>query len=265
MLWLDGDYKQLVNRVIAQGYPVEGRNGRTYMLPGQTIAHDMQDGFPIIGSRRIFWRGVAGELAAFLEGSTSLARFEELGCPYWRHNSGGRDNLGPIYGAQWRNFGGVDQLQELIEGLQNNPSGRRHVMTTWNPPELELMCLPPCHLLTQFHVTGKLLHQTVYMRSVDLCLGLPSDLVLYGLLHMLVAKELGLISRKLTFMFGDAHVYEDHVELWSHPITGQDMAPVPEHTPCMTLTPESSLWNFRPDHCTMFNYTPSEAIKYALK
>lgn len=266
LLDLDESYNYLVDRVLDGGWHREGRNGGTTMMPGMVLRHEMRTGFPLLTTRKIFWKGVAAELAGFLEGSTSLARFKELGCNYWDKNANewakfDGDNLGPIYGAQWRDFNGVDQLQQLLEGLHTNPTGRRHVMTTWNPAQTDDMCLPPCHILTQFHVTGKLLHQTVYMRSVDLCLGLPSDLVLYGLLHVLVARELKLLPAELTFMLGDAHVYDEHDDLWQIQRTRQGTT----RKPTLVLAEESTLWSFHPSHCSFLNYEPHEAMSYALK
>jgi thymidylate synthase len=133
-------------------------------------------------------------------------------------------------------------------------------MTTWNPPELGDMCLPPCHLLTQFHVTKGLLHQTVYMRSVDLCLGLPSDLVLYGLLHELVAQEVGLQAARMTFVLGDAHVYDNHDTQWAE----QRQRPAASVAPGLLLDTDASVFNFHPGMATVIRYEPQEAIRYAL-
>lgn len=257
---LDEDYHVLIEDVLDNGVNRTGRNGGFTSRFGEVLKHDLRCGFPIITTRKIAWRQAFGELAAFLEGATSLARFKELGCTYWEMNSNGKDDLGPIYGAQWRNFGGVDQLQQLLEGLQKNPTSRRHVMSTWNPADLEAMCLPPCHLLTQFHVAKGLLHQTVYMRSVDLCLGLPYDLVLYGLLQHLVAHEVGLEPAEMTFMLGDAHVYDAHDELWQI----QKYRSFASAPPVLATVMGVNLLDFQPGDATFINYEPHEAIDYAL-
>jgi len=261
---LDDDYRDLVEDTLANGEHREGRNGGFTSRFGCVIRHDLRQSFPIISTRKIFWRPVLGELSGFLDGAQLLSTYEALGCNYWRKNAEewpafDGDNLGPIYGAQWRNFGGVDQLCEVVSSLKMNPSSRRHIMTTWNPPELDRMCLPPCHVMTQFHVARGKLHQTVTMRSVDLCLGLPSDLVLYGMLQHLVAREVGLEAAELAFMLGDAHVYDNHDEQWQ----AQREREGSWMQPAVVFSPEASLFAFHPDQATIINYQPHEAIKYA--
>jgi thymidylate synthase len=265
-LWdLDEDFRFLVDDVLTNGTIRRCRNGQTTAVFGRMLRHDMRAGFPIITTRRVAWRGVFGELAAFLEGSTSLRRFKELGCNYWDMNAKewpqhDGDYLGRIYGAQWRNFGGVDQLVQLVSGLVTDPHGRRHLLTTWNPGELGDMCLPPCHLTAQFFQSRQGLSCTVYMRSVDLCLGLPSDLVLYGLLLHLVAHEVHTTPHELVFMLGDAHVYENHIAAWNV----QRARPQTDDPPALRLLGHGSLFNFDPNQATIVNYDPQEPIKYAL-
>jgi thymidylate synthase len=267
---LDHAHAMLVNDVLDGGQHRVGRNGGFTSKFGLTLRADLQSCFPIITTRKIYWRGIFGELAAFLEGATSLKRFRELGCNYWEHNARqwpqfDGDNLGPLYGAQWRNFGGVDQLAGLVHSLNVNAASRRHVMTTWNPPQLDTMCLPPCHLLTQFHVAGGLLHQTVYMRSVDLCLGLPADLVLYGLLQHLVATQtIHLRPGELVFMLGDAHVYDNHRKTWEQQNSRRVLSTTEKAKPRIIIDDDASLFGFHPGMAKVVDYHPSEALGYAL-
>lgn len=265
---IDEDFRWLVDDVLACGSFRQVRNGATTAAFGRTLRHDMRSGFPILTTRRIYTAGVFGELAAFLEGSTSLARFKELGCNYWDTNAAqwqgfDGDDLGRIYGAQWREFRTydrrVDQLDQLVSGLKHDPHGRRHLLTTWNPAELGEMCLPPCHVLAQFFVSKLGLSCLVYMRSVDLCLGLPSDLVLYGLLQELVAQTVGLRSHELIFMLGDSHVYHGHEEPWSV----QRERPQTDRPPQLILTPGVTVFDFKPEHATIVGYEPQEPVKYA--
>jgi len=257
---LDRGYAALVSRVIRHGTQRKGRNGYTTASFGEMLRHDMRDSFPVLTTRKIHVNGIFAELAGFLEGATSLKRFKELGCNYWNFNASG-DDLGPIYGAQWRDFHGVDQLKELTSGLKSDPYGRRHILTTWNPPEIPQMCLPPCHILNQYLVDSEgVMTSVVYMRSVDLCLGLPSDLVLYGLLHELVAKEVNQTAGELVFMLGDAHVYEQHLENWS--IQSQRNAPLSD--PRLAIEASNGLFDFLPEYVELQNYYPREAIKYEL-
>lgn len=265
---LDDDFRALVDNCIAQGEVKEGRNGKTYSVFGRMLEHDMSSGFPLLTTRRIHTRGIFGELAAFIEGATSLARFKKLGCNYWDMNAGGKDDLGRIYGAQWREFrsrdGWTDQLVVLLQGLLDDPYSRRHILTTWHPAELGNMCLPPCHLLNQYRVTTRgTLDSLVYMRSVDLCLGLPSDLVLYGLLLHLICKDLEYLPGKLVFALGDAHVYQNHFELW-HTQRERKPSLVHGHTPALALLPTATTLSFKPDQARVLLYLPHEAMRYEL-
>ena len=259
---LDADFIALVDDCLDNGSLRKGRNGDATSVFGRMIRHDMRDGFPLITTRRVSYKGVFGELAGFLEGATTEARFAELGCPYWKHNAFPNGELGPIYGAQWRDFNGVDQLETLINGLHTNPYGRRHVLTTWNPADLPLMCLPPCHLLAQFF-RGRdgSLSCSVYMRSVDLCLGLPSDLVLYGLLLALVAKEVGAWPKDLVFFLGDAHVYENHEELW---VSQRVRRIIPTYNGRLDLDDSTTIFEFLPEQAVIRDYKCHDTIKYPL-
>jgi len=267
---LDDEYHALVNTCISRGSVRYGmRNQDTIGIFGAALTHDMDAGFPIITTRKIFYKGVIAELAGFLEGATSLARFKELGCNYWDMNAEGKDDLGRIYGAQWRGFrtwdGEVDQLRILLDGLVNNPTSRRHLLTTWHPAEIHNMCLPPCHLLNQYRVTPETgrLDSLVYMRSVDLCLGLPSDLVLYGTLLMLIAQATGLRPGMLIFMLGDAHVYTNHIAPWVAVQDKREASLSPLGTPKLLLNHHASPLDFAPSQVQLVGYDPHPAVTYA--
>lgn len=267
------EYLQLLERVVDVGDDRPSRVGMTRSVFGASfsttcLAHGY---FPLLTTRRVYTKGVLGELAAFLKGADKLQDFKDFGCNYWDHNAmqwGPNKKLPPekmtvgrIYGVQWRDWNYEhDQLRELVKGIKHDPYGRRHILTTWNPSELHEMCLPPCHILAQFYVdsTGGL-SVNVYMRSVDLCLGLPSDIILYAALLLLVAKETDLKPYKLSFAFGDAHIYHPHfanltVQLNRHP----------GKLPTYTLAPEASLFDFKPEQLTINNYQPQEPLHYEL-
>lgn len=228
--------------------------------------------FPLLTTRRIYINGIAGELAGFLEGATTLQRFKDLGCNYWDANAAAwpenkglspeHQHVGRIYGAQWRCFGvnGVDQIEMLQEGLTKDPFGRRHLLTTYDPSDLSAMCLPPCHLLTQFNVgnNGEL-DAIVYMRSVDLCLGLPTDVALYAMLLILTAQSVNLKPGRLAFMMGDTHVYHAHNELAQEQLKREVLSPVG-----YILNPKATLDNFKPTDFALVNYNFHEPIKYEL-
>lgn len=269
-------YKNLLAQVIVNGEHRPSRVGFTVSTFGTMLKIEcLEQGlFPILTQRRIYPKGVLGELAAFLRGATLVQEFKDLGCNYWDANAAKwgpnvglhpEDHaVGKVYGAQWRNWtdslSTLDQLQELKRGLRADPYGRRHLLTTYNPAELTEGCLPPCHLLAQFNVrTTQQLDCIVTMRSVDLCLGLPSDIILYATLMLLLCNETGYTPGSLTFMMGDSHVYRNHI----------DMAQVqlcrPMHElPSFSLRRQATLDNFMPSDLTLTNYNHAGPISYEL-
>lgn len=246
---------------------------------GAWLGVNMLDGFPILTTRKVYVHGVAAELAAFLKGATKVSQFEELGCPYWSADAErwkpGQNKVGRIYGVQWRHWRTwdpvtmanryTDQIDELIKSLHQNPFGRRHLLTAWNPGELDQMCLPPCHVLAQFYVETvdpedvPHLSMTVYMRSVDLCLGLPSDFVLYGLLHALIAREVGMQASRAVWFLGDAHIYDNHIKQ-----VEEQLSRKPREQARLLLAPETGVNQFKPEHVSLVGYDPAAPIKYPL-
>lgn len=267
------DYKFLVNRVIRKGESRPSRVGRTLSIFGAAMTiRSLEHGFfPILTSRKMYPKPVLGELAAFLCGADLITTFKGFGCNYWDDNAAAwHENkdvspsdltVGRIYGVQWRDWNRQhDQIYALIRGIKKDPFSRRHILTTWNPSELPQMCLPPCHLMAQFNVRQDArLDCIVTMRSVDLCLGLPSDVVLYAALLILVSAQTSLLPGKLIFMLGDAHVYENHVDSW----IDQNDAPLFD-LPTWSLATNASVNNFEPDMLTLSNYKHGPKISYEL-
>jgi thymidylate synthase len=264
------NYLELLTECLASGEIVEGRNGETRSLFGvQFEIRDLEEAvFPILTTRKMYPDGIFGELAAFLQGATMLQQFKNYGCNYWDANAAAwlpnRDvpqsmqKVGRIYGAQWRNFNGHDQLKKLLLTLKTDPTSRRHLLTAYNPAEVDQGCLPPCHLLAQYSVRrGGILESIVYMRSVDLVLGLPTDVVLYATLQLLLAREIGVDAGAITFMLGDAHIYENHLALIEEQI---NRAPYPQ--PVLEFLPGTTIWNFRPGDVVLNNYEHHDAIAY---
>lgn len=266
------DYMDLVSQVATKGEHRQSRAGFTVSWFGTmlTIGCLEQGEFPILTQRKMSPQGVFGELAAFLRGAQNLQEFKKFGCNYWDANAANwgynpslppeQQQVGKIYGYQWRYWNGcIDQMTNLILGLKTEPYSRRHLLTTYNPTDLDDMCLPPCHLLAQFNVrsTGQL-DCIVTMRSVDLCLGLPSDIMLYATLLLLLCNETGYSPGKLIFMLGDSHVYQNHID------TFQVHAQRPMlELPKFKLSSGATVDNFVPGDITLINYKHSGELHYA--
>ena len=230
-------YLDLLQKVLTQGKTRNDRtNTGTISLFGERIEFDL-DPFPLLTTKRVFWRGIVEELLWFLRGSTDAKQLQQKNIHIWDGNST-RDfldkrglteyqvgELGPVYGFQWRNFGasyqgchidyskkGVDQIEYVIDQIKNNPISRRILCSAWNPADLDKMALPPCHIMFQFYVDGKKLNCQMYQRSADLFLGLPFNIASYGLLTYIIAQRTNLEPGKLSICIGDAHIYKNHVE-----------------------------------------------------
>ncbi len=211
-------YKELCYKVLNEGEEKIGRNGKTISYTGLEFRHDMNKGFPILTIREMSLKNAITELRFFIQGLTDGQWLEDRGNMFWsKFKSKTRSTnfpkeLGPIYGAQWRNFNdsGFDQLKEVIETLKTNPLSRRMLVSAWNPNEIEDMALPPCHDSFQFISNGNQLDLIWRQRSCDMAIGLPYDILLYGLLLSLVSTEVGMQPRWLIGQLGDCHVYEQN-------------------------------------------------------
>lgn len=224
-------YLDLVSRLLVVGERREGRNGATRSLFGERLVFDLQKGFPLFTTKRVFWRGVVEELLWFMRGSTDATELSAKGVKIWDSNTsrafldsvGLRDepegSIGAGYGFQWRSFGGaypdrdggVDQLLHVARELVENPRGRRAILSAWNPAQLDMAALPPCHFAYQFYRGEKGLSCQLHMRSSDVCAGLPFNVASSALLTHLLAHAIGERVDRLIVTIGDAHVYEEHV------------------------------------------------------
>jgi thymidylate synthase len=263
-------YLNILKTVLAEGERRPSRAGNVLGTFGIVFTVNCREEFNLLTTRQIFYKPVLGELAAFLSGRDDLQTFKRFGCHYWNANAGAwkknkgvppiDQRVGRIYGVQWRNWGyEIDQLAELIEGLQVNPFNRRHIVTAWNPTDRDDMCLPPCHIMFQCYVSEGELHMQVYMRSVDLCLGLPSDVVLYQTLLLILANECELRPGNLTMVLGDAHIYENHIELAKAQLKRE-----PWDLPAFKLNRDTGIDSFRPEDLTIVGYDHEPAIAYPL-
>ena len=230
-------YLDLIQQVIAEGTDEVGRNGATRSIFGATMRFSLSGNrLPLLTTKKVAWKTCLKELLWFISGSTDNNVLKAQGVHIWDGNSSrefldargltdyAEGQLGPIYGHQWRNFGGtadrvgVDQLAAVIDQLRNDPTSRRIVMSAWNPQQLPAMALPPCHVLCQFHITkssdGEPGHLScaMYQRSCDLALGVPFNIASYSILTHLLARHCGLVADKLVYNMGNVHLYADHIE-----------------------------------------------------
>ncbi len=211
-------YLELVRHVLDHGHSKADRTGTgTLSLFGHQLRLDLQAGFPLLTTKRVFFRGVVEELLWFIRGATNARELEERGVRIWSPWAGEDGELGPVYGAQWRSWPTpdgrrIDQLAEVLDGLRDDPDSRRHIVSAWNVGELEAMNLPPCHLLFQLYVAQGRLSCQVYQRSADLFLGVPFNIASYSLLTHLMARHVGLEVGELIWTGGDCHLYENHLE-----------------------------------------------------
>jgi thymidylate synthase len=263
-IWLD-----LLQDVMLNGEDRPNRTGiDTRAVFGRQVRFkNTENECPIVTTKKFFDRQCFGEMAAFIQGYSSLEEFHKMGCtiwdanansPYWLPHAKFKGDLGRLYGVQWRAWGsGLDQLSRLVSTLKTSPYDRRMIVTAWDPEELSSMCLPPCHIMFQCFVSNdKQLDLNVYMRSVDLFLGLPFDIAGYALLQRLIAKETGLISRELIFSLGDAHIYHNHFEAVETALFRTPMSP-----PKLVIDGQSNLFTFHSDQAKLENYLCYPAIK----
>ena len=217
MINIENEYKGLISEILNRGLSKSDRTGTgTKSVFGRTIRHDMSDGFPILTGKRISFNAARTELLWILNGRTDLKYLEDNGVKYWRpdYERSGRtdETLGPVYGKQWRDFNGVDQLRNLVYSINTNPDSRRLMVSAWAPHELDEMALPPCHYAFQVYINNGVMDLMWQQRSADVFLGLPYDIVMYGLLLEMLAKGAGLRAGQLIGQLGDCHLYNNHLE-----------------------------------------------------
>lgn len=209
------EYLALVREILEHGEPRTDRTGTgTLSLFGLQARYDLREGFPVVTTKKLLFDAVVRELLWFLRGSTNIHDGLAEYTPIWNPWADEDGELGPIYGYQWRNWGGqgIDQIREAIRLIREEPDSRRIVVSAWNVADLPRMALPPCHLLFQFSVRGDRLDLQLYQRSADLALGVPFNIASYALLLTMVAQETGLTPGVFVHTLGDAHVYLNHLD-----------------------------------------------------
>jgi thymidylate synthase len=211
-------YHELMEHVLRHGVKKQDRTGTgTLSIFGYQMRFDLDDGFPLLTTKKLHLKSIVHELLWFLKGDTNVRYLQENGVRIWDEWADAKGDLGPVYGAQWRSWPArdgstIDQIANLIGQINRNPDSRRLIVTAWNPADVDKMALPPCHCLFQFYVANGRLSCQLYQRSADIFLGVPFNIASYALLLMMVAKVTGLKAGEFVHSFGDAHLYSNHIE-----------------------------------------------------
>ncbi len=254
-------YLDQIRHVLEHGETREDRTGTgTLSVFGMQTRYDLRKGFPLLTTKKVLFKAIVYELLWFLRGSTNINDDLTQHTPIWDAWADENGDLGPIYGHQWRNWDGkgIDQIQNAIDTIKNNPNSRRILVSAWNVAEVEEMALPPCHTMFQFYVSGKRLDCQLYQRSADLALGVPFNIASYALLTEMIAHECGLQAGFFIHTIGDAHIYLNHVEGLSRQL---QRSPKPLPTLCLADKPMDELAF---DDIQLQNYQHDPFIKFAV-
>ena len=256
-------YLDLMQRVLDCGSPKTDRTGTgTLSIFGHQMRFDLQQGFPLVTTKKLHLKSIIYELLWFLRGETNIRYLKQHGVSIWDEWADEHGDLGPIYGHQWRSWattdgGAVDQVSQLIERIHANPDSRRLIISAWNVGDLPKMALPPCHLMFQFYVAEGRLSCQLYQRSADIFLGVPFNIASYALLTVMVAQVTGLQPGEFIHTFGDAHLYQNHVQQ-----ARLQLSRAPRPLPTMTINPRvHSMFDFRYDDFRLENYDPYPHIR----
>lgn len=252
-------YLDLVTEILNHGVKRDDRTGvGTYSLFGKRLEFDLLEGFPLVTTKKVYFKGVVTELLWMLKGSTNVKFLQDNNVHIWDEWADEFGELGPVYGYQWRNYGGygVDQIKNVIDQIKNKPHSRRILVVTANPAQEHLMALPPCPSMFQFYVDGAKLSMQVYQRSCDIFLGGPFDIASYALLLSIVAKVTGLFPSKLIYVFGDVHLYTNHIEQATLQISREPL-PLPK----LELSNKSNIDDFGLEDIKLIGYEAHDSIK----
>lgn len=256
-------YLDLERCVLENGYEKSDRTGTgTRSIFGWQMRFNLNEGFPLLTTKKLYLRAIIHELLWFLSGSTNIGYLQENKVKIWDDWADETGELGPVYGHQWRHWprvdgGEVDQITELIDGIKKNPDGRRHIVSAWNPSDVPRMKLPPCHCLFQFYVAGNKLSCQLYQRSCDTFLGVPFNIASYALLTMMVAQVCELEAHEFVWTGGDVHLYSNHLEQAKLQLTRE-----PRPLPKMILNPDvKDIFAFKYEDFTLTGYDPHPKIE----
>ncbi len=256
-------YHDLLRHILANGTRKTDRTGTgTLSVFGYQMRFNLQQGFPLLTTKKVHTKSIIHELLWFITGDTNTKYLKDNGVSIWDEWADENGDLGPVYGKQWRSWAApdghlVDQLSEVLRQLKNTPDSRRMIISAWNPADVPNMALPPCHLLMQFYVADGKLSCQLYQRSADVFLGVPFNIASYALLTMMLAQECDLTAHEFIWTGGDTHLYLNHLEQVERQLS-RDIRPLPT----MRLNPAvTSVFDFKYDDFTLENYNPHPAIK----
>lgn len=256
-------YLDLLDHVLKNGIEKKDRTGTgTISIFGYQMRFSLEDGFPLLTTKKLHLRSIIHELLWFIAGDTNTRYLNENGVKIWNEWADAEGNLGPVYGYQWRSWpadGGkkIDQLSEVIENIKRNPDSRRLIVSAWNVGEIHKMALPPCHILFQFYVVNGKLSCQLYQRSCDIFLGVPFNIASYALLTLMVAQVTGLKPGDFIHTLGDAHIYLNHIEQAKLQLT-RDPFPLPKMKINQAV---DSIFGFRFDDFFLCDYVAHPNIK----
>ena len=255
-------YLALLADIMTTGVERGDRTGTgTLGVFGRQMRFDLSKGFPLLTTKRVHFRSVLTELLWFLRGDTNVRWLQEHGCSIWDEWAGADGELGPVYGKQWRSWTvpdgpGIDQIAAVQRSIRENPESRRHLVSAWNPAEIEDMALPPCHCLFQFFVAEGRLSCQLYQRSADVFLGVPFNIASYALLTMMMAQATGLQPGEFVHTLGDAHLYLNHLEQAKRQLTRE-----PFPMPTVRLAPKADIFAFEEADVVLEDYQAHKPIK----
>ncbi|MBU7316338.1 thymidylate synthase [Paenibacillus oleatilyticus] len=256
-------YLDLLQDIMTNGVRKEDRTGTgTISVFGRQLRFDLSEGFPLLTTKKLHIRSILHELLWFLSGDTNIRYLQENGVTIWDEWADENGNLGPVYGSQWRSWPApdgrsIDQIAKLIEQIKRNPDSRRHLVSAWNPAEVDNMALPPCHYAFQFYVADGKLSCLFNMRSVDTFLGLPFNIASYAFLTHMVAQQCDLQPGELIWTGGDVHIYANHVEQVKLQLT-REPYPLPQ---LVIKRKPDSLFDYRFEDFEIIGYQSHPSIK----
>lgn len=259
-------YHDLMRHILDKGLEKGDRTGTgTVSVFGYQMRFDLQEGFPMVTTKKVHIKSIIHELLWFLKGDTNIAYLKENGVSIWNEWADENGNLGPVYGYQWRNWpkpdgGKIDQISQVISQIKNSPDSRRLIVSAWNVADVNQMALPPCHAFFQFYVAEGKLSCQLYQRSADVFLGVPFNIASYALLTMMVAQVCGLQPGDFIHTFGDAHLYSNHIAQ-AHLQLGREIRPLPT----IRINPAvKDIFDFKFEDFELLNYHPHPHIKGAV-